>query len=207
MQKYRVFINRHLISLCDNEKIIQATEDFKFVYEPEASQLKSIIDELLSVNDKQLNYCLQFQSIHEGWKKFRACFKEITAAGGIVFNSKGELLLIHRLGYWDLPKGKLEKNESIEQAAKREVEEECGISGLEIVSTLPATYHVYFYKGERVLKQTHWFKMSYKGDETLIPQLEEAIDEVLWLSKKDLDKVLANTYESLKELLKNAFIK
>jgi hypothetical protein len=53
--------------------------------------------------------------------------KIIKAAGGLVKNGKGEYLFIHRLGKWDLPKGKIEENEKMSEGAVREVEEECGI--------------------------------------------------------------------------------
>lgn len=53
--------------------------------------------------------------------------KLIKAAGGLVKNGDGDYLFIYRLGKWDLPKGKVEDNEKMREAAVREVEEECGI--------------------------------------------------------------------------------
>ena len=52
---------------------------------------------------------------------------KIIAAGGLVTNENNELLMIFRRGKWDLPKGKLDKGETIEECAIREVEEETGI--------------------------------------------------------------------------------
>ena len=59
--------------------------------------------------------------------------KHIIAAGGVVFRIEHEvvsILLIFRNGVWDLPKGKLEKGESIEMCASREVSEETGTLSL-----------------------------------------------------------------------------
>jgi hypothetical protein len=66
------------------------------------------------------------------FNKFAKHFKIIEAAGGLVFNSKKQLLLIERLGVWDLPKGKIDVGEIPEIAAVREVEEECAVTGLTI---------------------------------------------------------------------------
>ena len=60
-------------------------------------------------------------------KKLRKIFVFVLAAGGLVKNSNDEILYIRRLGYLDLPKGKVEADETTEQAAIREVSEECGI--------------------------------------------------------------------------------
>ena len=86
-------------------------------------------------------------------EEFRKCFTLIPAAGGLVTNSKGEFLLIHRKGKWDLPKGKLDRGESVEAAAVREVEEECGIQGVQLLEPLVATYHTYPYKDGTALKK------------------------------------------------------
>ena len=93
-----------------------------------------------------------------------------------------------------------------DQAAIREVEEECGISGLTIISQLPATYHLYrspYIDNENnwVLKETSWFEMSYSGHDILIPQTEEQIEEVRWVSNGERAMVYQNTYGNLKDLI------
>ena len=101
-----------------------------------------------------------------------------------------------------MPKGKIEKGEEIKTAAIREIEEECGITDLTILKQLQDTYHVYSFKDQLILKQTYWFELtsSYSGE--LVPQLEEDITKVEWLTDADIEnKVLANTYASIKELL------
>ena len=117
-------------------------------------------------------------------------------------NETGEWLFIFRNGKWDLPKGKVEKKEAITKAAIREVEEECGIGKLTIIKELPTTYHTYYMEERAILKRTYWFEMLCKDTSVLIPQLEEGITDVKWLSKKQLRQVLENTYESVKDVMK-----
>lgn len=136
-------------------------------------------------------------TLHKLCKKFHF----IEAAGGLVKNNNDEYLFIHRLGKWDLPKGKLEKGESVVECAVREVEEECGITISKVIEELPSTYHMYELKGELVLKRTYWFSMEYKGDQQLIPQTEEDITEVEWLPKEQFTKVIDNTYPAIKDLI------
>ena len=75
---------------------------------------------------------------------------QIIAAGGLVTNPQGQILWIFRRGFWDLPKGKVEKMESIEEAALREVEEECGIKQLVLDKLIDKTYHIYKIKGKYI---------------------------------------------------------
>jgi 8-oxo-dGTP pyrophosphatase MutT (NUDIX family) len=136
----------------------------------------------------------------------RSRFVEISAAGGIVQNQDGAWLFIKRLGMWDLPKGKIEKKETPEIAAIREVKEECGISNLKILKKLDPTFHFYrspflSYPNNLVLKETKWFLMEYNGSETPMPQTEEHIEEVRWISRLDLNSILTGTYSSLRDLI------
>ena len=126
----------------------------------------------------------------------------IEAAGGLVYNLDNQLLMIFRNGKWDLPKGKLEVGEKIEQCAMREVEEECGISGLTITQQLQETYHTYEINGQKILKRTYWFKMktSFKGN--LVPQTKERITEAVWVDKEDIAEKLENSFGNIAELFK-----
>jgi tRNA threonylcarbamoyladenosine biosynthesis protein TsaE len=128
----------------------------------------------------------------------------IRAAGGAVFNTDDALLLIRRLGYWDLPKGKIEEDETEISAARREIEEECGVSGFEITERIMDTYHVYRDRdNRRVIKQTTWFKSIYSGRQSLKPQLEEDITEAVWTPLKDISRYVPEMYASLKDVLIN----
>ena len=110
---------------------------------------------------------------------------------------------IYRNGKWDLPKGKLEINESIPECAVREVEEECGISLLTITKELPATYHTYRQSGKNLLKITYWFLMDCKDESNLTPQTEEGIELVEWKNQKEVQLALENTYPNIKLVLRN----
>jgi 8-oxo-dGTP pyrophosphatase MutT (NUDIX family) len=122
--------------------------------------------------------------------------KAISAAGGIVEREE-ELLFIRRHGLWDLPKGKIEKGEGIEEAAIREVEEECGIQGITINEALIETYHTYEVGKKKFLKRTYWFAMRYEGPKETVPQLEEGITEAMWVVEDDLRIIYKHTYPSI----------
>ena len=125
----------------------------------------------------------------------------VDAAGGVVTNDKGQVLIIKRFGKWDLPKGKVKDNEEIPDTALREISEECGITSLKIIKQLQPTYHTYYLNNQQILKQTYWFQIEYIGNETFRPQLEEDITEVKWFDSKDLPLILDNTYNSIIDVL------
>ncbi len=124
--------------------------------------------------------------------------KYIEAAGGLVRNSKNELLVIHRFGIPDLPKGKIEENETPEEAAVREVEEECGIFDLKVTEKAESSYHIYTHKNKKILKQTYWFRMFYEENKIPKPQTEEGITKVELCDKEKISEYRQETYESLK---------
>lgn len=135
------------------------------------------------------------------FKMFTDDFKNIEAAGGIVRNGKEEVLCIHRLGKWDLPKGKLERGETPLMGAIREVYEECGVHSKQASSFESITYHMYTIKDAWILKKTHWFDLEALPPWKLIPQTEEGISEVCWMNaSKILDEFLPKTYPALRYL-------
>jgi 8-oxo-dGTP pyrophosphatase MutT (NUDIX family) len=134
----------------------------------------------------------------------RSLFIQIEAAGGLVENPHREILMIYRLGKWDLPKGKLDDGETIITAAVREVEEECGISGLSITASLPKTSHIYQdNNGRWILKTTHWFRMNSLKWEHPIPQEKEHIEEVKWVRRENVAALLNQSYRAIRCLLSN----
>ena len=130
---------------------------------------------------------------------FRSLFRYVEAAGGLVFNPRGEALFIFRRGKWDLPKGKLEPGETPVQAAVREVREETGLQILKPVKELPSTYHTYREKGQRVLKRTYWFIMD-TPDTELIPQAEEDIEKAVWDDISSFSGQKRDTYNSIRDV-------
>jgi len=127
----------------------------------------------------------------------------IKAGGGLVSNEENRYLFIFRKGKWDLPKGKLDEDETFRSAAVREVEEECGIkidsSGRRICNT----YHIYEVDGSPVIKKTAWYRMRADHQEHLIPQLEEDITDARWLAPGDFDLVRQNTYPLIRDIIKS----
>lgn len=129
--------------------------------------------------------------------------KKIFAAGGLVFNEKNELLMIFRRGKWDLPKGKADQDETPEITAIREVQEETGIRTISLLHFTGITFHEYFdtYLQEEVIKETSWFSMRASVSEKLIPQSEEDIMELKWVSMDHLETFLENTYDNIKKII------
>ena len=134
-------------------------------------------------------------------KHFLKHFPVIEAAGGLVEHTDGRYLFIYRNDKWDLPKGKIEKNEVIIDAAIREVTEETGVGDLMVTKPLNTTYHVFNSKGKFKLKKTYWFLMKSNYNAPLVPQEEENIQAAVWRSKTDFPLLMKNAYENIKILL------
>jgi 8-oxo-dGTP pyrophosphatase MutT (NUDIX family) len=169
------------------------------------------IDELSGPAIKSLLHEIVKEDFHAGiiWnedmellkKAFFKHFTKVTAAGGVIENDKGEILLIFRRGKWDLPKGKLDKGETLEQCALREVMEETGLTDIKLSKPLTITYHTYDEFGKHILKNSHWYSMKANGSQQLTPQTEEDIAEIKWVKKKDLKAYLNNTFPLVKDVL------
>ena len=131
------------------------------------------------------------------WKKFIL----IRAGGGLVRNEKGEILFIFRRGKWDLPKGKLDDGETLEQCAVREVGEETGLRDIHLDGPLLVTWHTYDDSGKHFLKETHWFTMTTRGDQPLTPQAEEQISELKWVGDGGLQAIVKETFPSIVDVI------
>lgn len=128
-------------------------------------------------------------------------YRIIQAGGGLVYNSEGQILMIFRRGKWDLPKGKLDEGETIQECSLREVSEETGIGALTLGHKICETWHIYNEKSKNLVKHTTWFKMTSTDTNELVPQAEEDISEVLWVSRHDLAPYVTNTYHAIKDVL------
>ncbi|MCF2218270.1 NUDIX domain-containing protein [Chryseobacterium sp. PS-8] len=190
---YKVFVNEKKLLLSKQSENLEKTLGYENV-----TSLEIALDLLENTSVKELN--VFGENIDEIWSEFQKLFRIIEAAGGIVNNSAGEILFIKRLGKWDLPKGKMEKGESREESAVREIEEETGLTNVELVKFINTTYHIYVERnGDKVLKCTHWFEMNFYGEDTSKPQIEEGITEVAWKNAAQIeDEVFPSTFKNIK---------
>lgn len=134
----------------------------------------------------------------------RAFFKHFTVlktGGGVILNTNEEILMILRRGKWDLPKGKVDKGETLEQCAIREVEEETGLRNIQLGQKITITYHTYTEFGKPILKESHWYQMKCIEEQKLVPQTEEDITDIKWVKQSDLKKYTAKTYQTIIEVL------
>lgn len=128
----------------------------------------------------------------------------VCAGGGFVLNIAGELLMIFRNGRWDLPKGKLESGETIEDCAVREVCEECGLAvgDLELGEFLVETIHYYDdFRLGRVEKSVVWFSMRYHGGSNVLQgQAEEGIERAEWVPLDRAAELVEGSYDTIRKV-------
>lgn len=196
---YKVFINEHCLNLGVNHLHSKDEESVMHLYGVDCQELKILVDYLLK-ETKALQVFISMDTEEDSLKALKNCFHYLEAAGGKVSNKNEELLLIYRLGKWDLPKGKLEEGESPEEAALREVAEECSIDRLTIEAELEPSYHIYQQNEKLHLKKTFWYAMKTNTLQQALPQKEEGIEEVKWVPKEDLPSLRDKTYASLRLL-------
>lgn len=194
---YKVFVNEKKLLLSKQSEALEKTLKYDSF-----TTLEIALDLLQNTSVKELN--VYGEQIDEIWEEFKKLFRIIEAAGGIVNRPNGNILFIKRLGKWDLPKGKMEKGESREESAVREIEEETNLQNVELLDFINTTYHIYTERnGDKVLKYTHWFEMNFDGEDTSKPQLEEGITEVAWKNTSQIEsEVFPNTFKNIQLIIK-----
>jgi 8-oxo-dGTP pyrophosphatase MutT (NUDIX family) len=200
----KIYFNDKPLFLCDavDEKILPHVhhDDAVFIDELNNHTVKSMIHEM--EQPKIHAGVFYHPKLEELKKSFFKKFTFIQAAGGLVQNEKKEILLIFRRGKWDLPKGKLDKGEKLEDCAVREVGEETGLNNVKLISPLTITYHTYHEGARFILKESHWYNMEVSGGQKLIPQTSEDIHEIKWAGKDELSPYLKNSFPSVTDVLK-----
>lgn len=200
----RIYLNDKYIEFTGVQT--QSTQDQSFK-SYEASEREKKLNEIMrDFTDETKKNCISISNLdfEEALSILKKSFYYIEAAGGFI-QKDDAFLYIRRHNRWDLPKGKLEKGESIESGAIRECEEECAIKNLKIIHPLSSTFHMYRYKDSYALKQSYWFRMSTNYSGELIPQTEESITEVKWFSKKEIEEIiLKDTYYTITDITKEA---
>ncbi len=201
---FKIYFDNKPLFLCDS--IDDAIEPY--IHHDDAV----FIDELNSHTVKSMIHEMQLEKVHAGvfyhsdlralQKAFYKKFTVIQAAGGLVVNEKKQLLMIFRRGNWDLPKGKLDTGESLQECAVREVEEETGLKNVKLNSPLLVTYHTYHEGTRFILKESHWYTMKVKGEQLLVPQTEEGILEIKWVTLTEAESLFPNTFPSVIDVIR-----
>ncbi len=185
-----------------NKKIILTDEPNEYYIKfKDRKQLKDLLDKFFEGFYTEIY--IYHPDLNELFKNLKVFFTYIESAGGIIFNTQGQILFIRRASIWDLPKGKLEKGETPQDAALREVKEECGLDDhLIILQHIKDTYHIFKRSDKKFLKKIYWFKMLYKGDKEPQPLKAEGITDIRWFDPGELDKILNYTYPNIIPLIK-----
>ncbi len=195
---YKIFVNDKPIILSD-EITSDSTYEFCLLND---LNIEEVLYRLRFTHSK--GFYIYHTDLQHLLNKFKSFFEVVEAAGGLVIKEE-KLLLIYRNNHWDLPKGKMERGESVEETAIREVEEECGVFDLIIKKSLQDTYHVFYEDKLNKLKITHWFIMNTTYDKKLIPQQKEGISIAKFIELQSITSLYNHMYANIRELLINYF--
>ena len=196
---YKVFINDNPLFFCENMAQLDGVENVNYFSFQSNSTFYDTVISLLS--NKNTICCVLAENLKNAFDSFFESYVKIEAAGGVVENSKQQLLFIYRNGIWDLPKGKIEFKENKRVAAVREVEEECGLVNPVITADALSTYHTYLNNDKLILKKTYWFFMTYNGGDTFTPQIEEGITKVKWMNFEEIINARKETFKSIVDVI------
>ena len=190
---YKVFVNRLIINLTSDKEFLNDSKTYLL----SSISIKEIIKKL-KIHDEVFLYYPDKKKL---LKEFKKKLVTIKATGGIVTNKKNQILFIYRKGKWDLPKGKMEKNESKKESALREVIEETGVKKLKIINFFSTTFHLIKVKREYFLKETHWYTMKTKYDGKLKPQKSEGIISAKWKTFDEALEIKKKTFRNIAIIL------
>jgi len=137
--------------------------------------------------------------------------KKEYSAGGVVYsldeNGNPSFLLLKntlKKTYWEFPKGKIEKKESLEKTVKREVEEETGLKKFEIIPGFSHTLKWYFrFKGQTIKKQAVYMLIKVPKEEKSNVKINHEHQEFRWMSFKEAKKEI--NIKDIKKMLKKAY--
>jgi 8-oxo-dGTP pyrophosphatase MutT (NUDIX family) len=125
------------------------------------------------------------------------------SAGGVLVRRDGDTWLMavirpagRKPGVWALPKGRIDKGESGEQTALREVAEETGAHGRSL-GKLGDVRYWFSWKGERIFKVVSFFLLHYESGELgeISEEFRHEIDEVCWLPLAEAPRLLVHPGE------------
>lgn len=213
----RIFINDIPVYILSRENVNFERAYGLIVREYETIIPDAMIDDvlILNVSNEQIDRLLKLMT-NRKFKKVNSItisspdnkplikylkekFKVIEAGGGIV-EKEDKLLLIYRKKRWDIPKGKLDEGETIEECAEREVCEETGVN-VKIKNKVVEVWHTYISNKKYILKKTHWYSMDCLDDSNLYPQKEEGIEKAEWVTMEEARIRLRDSYRSIRYVL------
>lgn len=191
-----IYINeRPLVIAGENSTLSSAYSDATVFHTPDDALITRTIDQL---DKNELSKAVFRHSNPVSlFDRVKDHFTVFEAAGGLISNPAGEVLLMFRRGKWDLPKGKLDEGETLEACALREVQEETGLHNISLDSKITETFHYYPWKNKKVLKHSHWYRMRFTGTELTIPQIEEDIIDIQWIRPENLGKYMQYSYQNI----------
>jgi ADP-ribose pyrophosphatase YjhB (NUDIX family) len=197
---YKIFFYDRLLGICSDWATCSSRPNAIIYKVMKNSEIKNIVKQF-QVNREMMELWLLTENPEEVMNEVTSLFTLIEAAGGLVYNTCDDLLLIFRHEHWDLPKGKHEPGETMAETAMREVEEECGIGALTLFKLLGYSYHIYRDKEIFFLKKTHWFSMQYGGHAPLVLQEAEGIKQAQWVAMDKLAEYFPKMFSSIADLL------
>lgn len=200
---YKVFFNEKTVLLTDDFIRNFRVKDGLFYKYSNIDELEELLSLFWEIKRFHTLF-IYHHDLDQLIELFKSCFKLIYAGGGLIRNSQGRYLVMKRRGKWDLPKGKVNKGETIEAAAIREATEETGLTGLVVISPMLSTYHTYYIEEKPVLKRTTWFEMLYPGHDDPVPEIDEDITEIVWVRKEEIPSLVENTYLSIADVFRYA---
>lgn len=196
-----IYLNERPLILCATPQVIPAAyEDADMFTSPDPVTIRETLQKL---EEDQLPAAVFIQAdVARLFKLVEKNFTTLVAAGGLITNQEGDILLMFRRGKWDLPKGKQDDGESLETCAVREVAEETGLHHITLEHKIIETFHYYPMKGKKVLKHTYWYKMAFTGTELTVPQIEEDIMDIQWIKPENIAKYLKFSYQNIIDVFK-----
>ncbi|NML40927.1 NUDIX domain-containing protein [Chitinophaga sp. G-6-1-13] len=196
-----IYLNERPLIISGSEQNIPTGINGAKVYlNPDTEKIEKVLQKMEEGKKEAAVFITE--DVKQLFKKVSLHFTVLVAAGGLITNPDGEVLMMFRRGKWDLPKGKQDPGEDLETCAVREVAEETGLHTISLTHKITETFHYYPMKAKKVLKHTHWYRMQFTGTELTVPQIEEDIQDIEWVKPQNLEKFLKYSYENIREVFK-----
>ncbi len=197
---YKVFFKNKEIILTNRKTIFYTEKKTQLIDFDAVDHFRQKVT--IFLRSKKYHHLIIFsENVTQLKKSFFGLFFQIKAAGGIVFNSEKEILMIKKNGYWDFPKGKAEKGEKLKTTAVREIKEETNINAVLTKDKPYKTYHIYHYHDELAIKTTYWYEMKQGKKSKPEPEKKEGIEKAKWVDKESAIEKIDKSFLSLKYLL------